>query len=162
MTFPFMDIDLVNLVTNTPIRRRPRPFVPLRVAGPNGRLFLLDALVDSGADEVLIPQTLLAGLGFAPGSGITRGTSGVGGRTATVYQRVRLELRTAPNDRLVWNTTVAFGHVPFNIVLFGIAGGLEFFHTTLNVIDRQVTLYPHPMMPLSPASVTPHVAFPIP
>lgn len=162
MIFPFLDLALVNTVTNTPIRRRPRPLVPLRVAGPNGRLLLIRALVDSGADEVLLPDTLLPRLGFTPGSGVTRGTSGVGGRTGTIYHPVRLELRAAPNDRLVWDATVGFANLPIHIALFGLAGGLEFFHTTVNVIDRQLTLFPHPMMPLSPASMTPHVPFPVP
>lgn len=153
MTFPLRDIPLVNAVTGAPIRRLPRPFVPLRVAGPNGRLILIHALVDTGADEVLFPDALLPRLGFAPGSGFARGTSGVGGRTATVYHPVRLELRAAPNDRLVWDATVG---------LVGVAGGLEFFHTTLDVVDRQLTLFPHPVMPLTPASATPHAPFPVP
>ncbi|MCI0703477.1 MAG: hypothetical protein L0241_20550 [Planctomycetia bacterium] len=162
MIFPFLDLNLINTVTNTPIRQRPRPFIPLYIAGPNGRLIKFDALVDSGADEVLLPDSFLAALGFTPGSGVIRGTTGIGGRGQTVYQSVRLELRAAANDRVIWNSMIGFTPLPLQICLFGIAGGLEFFHTSLNIIDRHVVLFPHAMMPLVPPSSTPHVSFPIP
>ncbi len=162
MIFPFLDLNLINTITNTPIRRQLRPLIQLRVAGPSGRLVLLYARVDNGADEVLLPDTLLPVLGFAPGTGVSSGTSGIGGRGQIVYHPVRLELRASTNDRLVWNATVGFGPLPIRIGMFGVAGGLEFFHTSLNVIDRQVVLYPHHMMPLVPPSSTSHTPFQIP
>ena len=162
MIFPLLDLDLLNTVTNTPIRCRPRPLIPLRVAGPNGRVLLIDALVDTGSDEVHLPDTLLGRLGFAAGTGIARGTSGIGGRGRTIYHPVRLEIRAAPNDRVIWNTTVGFTQIPFHLALFGIAGGLEFFHTTVNVIDNQLALFPHPTMPFVAPCVSPHAAFPVP
>jgi len=160
--FPLLDTPLTNAQTNTPIRIRFRPLIPLRVAGPNGRLIDLEALVDTGADEVLLPDTLLPAFGFASGSGITRGTSGIGGRTTVVFHPIRLEIRANPNDRIAWHATVGFAKLSLHVAMFGLAGGLEFFHTTLNVIDRQLGLFPHPTIPLAAPCVSPHVAFSVP
>ncbi|MBA4063747.1 MAG: hypothetical protein C0501_08550 [Isosphaera sp.] len=162
MTFTLTDDPLVNTATNNPTRRQPRPLIPLLVAGPNGRLWPVRGLVDTGADEVLFPDYLLKGFGFAAGSGISRGTSGVGGRSQVVYHPVRLEIRAAPNDRVAWNTTVGFTQLAHNVALFGVAGGLEFFHTTLNVIDNHLGLFPHPTVPLAGPCVAPHAPFPVP
>lgn len=162
MIFPLDDSPILNTATNTYLRRQPRPIVPLYASGPNARLMAVRAIVDTGADEVLLPDHMLPRLGFLPGTGITRGTTGVGGRSQVVYHPVRLEIRAAPNDRVAWHATVGFTALPHNVALFGVAGGLEFFHATLNVIDSQLGLYPHPTIPLAAACVAPHVAFPVP
>ncbi|WP_439632109.1 aspartyl protease family protein [Gemmata sp.] len=162
MIFTLNEAPLVNPVTRVPLRHQPRPIVPMLVAGPNGRLLSVDALVDTGADEVIIPITLLSRLGFAPGTGIAGGTSGVGGRQPVVYHPVRLEIRATPNDRVAWNATVGFAQTSLNLALFGVAGGLEFFHATLSVIDRQLGLVPHPVIPLASPCVSPHVPFSVP
>lgn len=162
MIFALRELPLVNSAAGVPLRSRPRPIVTLYVAGPNGRLVGLDALVDSGCDDVVLPHTALRSLGFAPGSGVAGSTSGVGGRTTTIYHPVRLEIRAAPNDRVAWNATVGFAQLPHQLALFGVAGGLEFFHATLNVIDRQLGLVPHPIIPLASPCVSPHVPFGVP
>lgn len=162
MIFALNDMPILNTVTNAYLRRQPRPIIPLSVAGPNGRLVAIQAIVDTGADEVLLPGKLLKHLGFTAGVGATGGTTGIGGRNPVVYHPVRLEIRIAPNDRVAWHATVGFTTLPHNIALFGVAGGLEFFHTTLNVIDSQLGLFPHPITPLAAACVTPHAALPVP
>lgn len=162
MIFPLLDSPLINTLTNRPAQIRLRPLIPLRVAGPNGRLIFIDGLVDTGSDEVLLPDNLLPRLGFPPGSGVTRSTSGIGGSRQTVYHPVRLEIRVAANDRVAWNATVGFTQLPYHVALFGIAGGLEFFHTSLNLINRQFVLFPHPSLPLASACVVPHAAFTVP
>ena len=162
MIFPLLDTPLINAVTNSPVRTQFRPLVPLLVTGPNGRLIGIEALVDTGADEVLLPDSMLPRLGFAPGTGIPRATTGIGGRGQVIYHPVRLEIRASSIDYVAWNATIGFTQAPFHVALLGVAGGLEFFHTTLNVIDRQLTLFPHPIIPLAARCATPHVAFPVP
>jgi hypothetical protein len=48
-----------------------------------------------------------------------------------------------------WRAVVAFTHTPLRIALFGIAGGLEHFHTTLDVVDRELLLFPKQTLPVT-------------
>jgi len=145
-----------------PVTPRPRPITPLRVFGRNGTMARVNVLIDTGADEVLLPTRLIAPLGFTPGAGQTRRTRGVGGRVAFQYFDVELELLAGTNNRVRWRTTVGFGPVPPQIGLFGVAGGLEFFQLSMNVIDGCFALSPHPLIGPLPPTAYPHTPYPIP
>ena len=146
--------------TTTPARLR--PILPLRIHGPQSQTASLLMLVDSGADEICLPVHLIPTLGLNPSLAQTRTLTGVGVRTAVYYFPVELEIQTGPTDRIRWRTTVSFGQVPQHLGLFGIAGGLEFFHFTMNVVDSWFSLAPHPLLPAVPPIVYPHTPYPIP
>lgn len=119
-------------------------------------------LVDTGADDIILPVGLARPLGFDLARGRTRGTRGAGSSFTSYFFPVELELVVAPNDRLRWRATVGFGPTPPGLGLFGIAGGLEFFHLTLSVVDGWFALAPHPLVRPLPPTTYPHPPRPSP
>lgn len=57
-----------------------RPEIPLRVRGPLGDSFIL-GLLDTGADEVLLPASVAEAIGIDLSNARTRHLSGIGGQT---------------------------------------------------------------------------------
>ncbi len=145
-----------------PALPRSRPILPLRVYGRNYSFQSVPVLIDTGADEVLLPEYLIPLLGFTPGSGRTKSLTTVGGRAVFRYFDLELELFSAANNRVRWATTIGFGPVAPRIGLFGIAGGLEFFHLSMSVADQWFALSPHPLIQPVPPTAYPHSPFAIP
>ncbi len=129
----------------------------LRVFGPAGWKSN-PVLVDTGADDIILPVDLVQPLGLDLTRARPRATRGIGGRMTTYYLSVELELYRAPNDRLRWAATVGFGPTPpgIGLGLFGVAGGLEFFHLTMSVVDGWFALAPHPLIRPLPPTTYPH------
>lgn len=125
--------------------------------GPAGQR-TVPVLVDTGADDVILPVDLVDQLGLNLTRARTRDTRGVGGRVTTYYLPVELELHRGPNDRLRWASTVGFGPTPpgVGLGLFGVAGGLEFFHLSMSVVDGWFALAPHPLIRPLPPTAYPH------
>jgi hypothetical protein len=119
-------------------------------------------LVDTGADEICLPRNLVPALGLDLSQAATRTLTSVGVRTTVHYLPVELELQTKPNDRIRWRTMVSFGAVPAHLGLFGVAGGLEFFHFNMSVVDGWFSLAPHPLIPAVPPTAYPHTPRQIP
>lgn len=134
---------------------RDRPILDLHAHGPAGTR-KVEVLVDTGADDVILPVGLVRSLGLDLARARTRGTHGVGSRVTTYFFPVELEIVVAADDRLRWATTVGFGPTPPALGLFGVAGGLEFFHLTLSVIDGWFALAPHPLIRPLPPTAYPH------
>jgi hypothetical protein len=134
----------------------------VRVHGPRGASRTVDMLVDTGADEVMLPAMYLPLLGFDPTQAQQRTLRGVGGPVVLNYFAVEMELVASPTNRLRWRTNVGFGRTPGGLGLFGVAGGLEFFHLSMNVIDGWFSLHPHPLLGTLPPTAYPHTPYPIP
>lgn len=134
----------------------------LDVYGPRNQTAALLMLVDTGADEICLPLHLVPALGLDLSQAETRVLTGVGSRSVVHYLPVELELQNGPNNRVRWRTTVSFGPVPSHLGLFGVAGGLEFFHFAMNVVDGWFSLAPHPLIPVVPPTAYPHTPHPIP
>ena len=131
---------------------RDRPIFDLRVHGPAG-VRKVPVLVDTGADYVILPANLMRPLGLDPARARNANTRGIGGRVTTYFFPVELEILVAADDRLRWAATVGFGPTAAGLGLFGVAGGLEFLHLTMSVIDGWFALAPHPLIrPLPPTS----------
>ncbi|MBX9585449.1 MAG: hypothetical protein K2X87_34515 [Gemmataceae bacterium] len=115
-------------------------------------------LVDTGADDVILPFDLVGPLGLNLTQARPRATRGVGSRVTTYFLPVELEIFIAADDRLRWAATVGFGPTPpgVGLGLFGVAGGLEFFHLTLSVVDGWFALAPHPLVRPLPPTAYPH------
>lgn len=151
MQFPFRRV----------VPTRPRPVVPLRVF--NGtKLVQLFAVVDTGADNVILPNHLLPLLGLRRTRGIAAPIRGAGASFRVLFYDVELELHAGPTDRLRWRARVGFGPTPAHLGLFGVAGGLEFFHTSVAFTDERFGLTPHPLLPLVPPTAFPHAPIPVP
>jgi hypothetical protein len=128
-----------------------RPVVPVRVFGPNGGEELR-GLVDSGADDTLLPDLLIEVLGVVIAPGDTTLIRGVGGgRLVVPFGVVDLELSKS-RRKYRWSAKVGF--TPGFQVILGNAGFLRHFTATLDGLRRRVTLKSNGSFP-APIHTTP-------
>jgi len=128
-----------------------RPTVPIRVIGPAGD-GLAYGLVDTGADETLLPDRFLGPLGVdtRPGDHATI-VAIDGGAVPVRYGAVDLELRRR-GAVYRWTARVAF--YAGTRAILGHAGCLSHFTATFNGQRRHVTLTPNGTAP-APTIPTP-------
>lgn len=120
-------------------RERPRPLIPMALAGPIGQR-ALDAVLDTGADDTIFSDGIAAEVGIdlrdAPqGSG-----KGVGGeRIPLRYAEVTLRITDGREFRK-WLGWVGFTAVNLGRPLLGFAGFLEYFTATFYGDREEVKL----------------------
>ena len=121
---------------------RPKPIITIRVTGPTGGVFR-EVVVDTGADDVVFPFDLAARIGVDLTAASMRQASGVGAPrpVGLLYAPVILELNDG-HQFCRWRAVVAFARTQLRFDLFGIAGGLEHFRTTLDVGTGEIILVP--------------------
>ncbi len=124
-----------------------KPVIPLTIIGPTGQV-TCPMLLDCGADDVVFPAGLAARIGVDLSSALPGQAQGLGGSqpVGLLYAPVILLL----SDRIEtcrWRTVVAFTRTSLRLALFGIAGGLEFFRTTLDVGANEIIILPNPSLP---------------
>ena len=121
-----------------------RPTIPIRVIGRAGD-GLAYGLVDTGADETLLPDQFIGPLGVVirPGDHATIVAIG-GGAVPVRYGDVDLDLRQR-GEEFRWAARVAFH--PGTRAILGHAGFLEYFTATFNGRRRHVTLTPNGAAP---------------
>jgi len=126
---------------------RCKPLIPLTVIGPKGQETCL-ALLDSGADDIVLPTALAARVGVDLSSAVAGTARGVGSAqpVGLLYAPVILVL-TDNVELCRWRAVIGFTQAPLRFPLFGIAGGLEHFQVTLDIGDRQITILPKPTLP---------------
>ena len=119
--------------------------------GPAGDA-LVYALVDTGADEVILPDRLIGRLGAAlrPGDHATITALG-GGAVPVRYETVDLEI-SRPGVAGRWSARVGY-HAGGKAIL-GLIGLLDHFTATFNGARRQLTLTPKGTAP-APTMTTP-------
>jgi hypothetical protein len=126
-----------------------RPEVPLRVHGPHGSRDFL-ALVDTGADNTILPASVARELSIplAPGQG--PGATAFGGqRMALSYADVDLELVLA-GGRLRWSARVFFVDASDGddeTVLLGHQGFLDYFTARFIGEECALELEPNSYLP---------------
>jgi hypothetical protein len=147
MRFPY-----VRLPTRRPVYPlggvavRYRPMVALRVAGPSASR-ILDASLDSGSDDTLLPAYLAGRLGVdlagAP-EGEAKAVSGV----PVPYRYARVALRlTDGYEECEWPAIVGFIAAPMRWAILGHAGVLQFFDVRLLGERRDAVLTPNSTFP---------------
>ena len=134
-------------------RVREKPVVPLKVIGPTGA-HIPHGLVDTGADDVVFGFNIAALIGIDLSQAPQLQAQGVGATqpSALLYVPVILELSDG-NETCRWRATVAFTPASMRLPLLGIAGGLEYFRTTLVYARREVILEPEPNLPTTQDAV---------
>ena len=126
---------------------RYKPVIPITVLGPRGRV-TRSILVDTGSDDVIFPVALAQRIGVDLSQAPQRHSQGVGSAqpVAVLYAPVILVLSDS-TQTVRWRATVGFSAAPLPFSLLGIAGGLEFFRTILNVTQSSVELHPNSLLP---------------
>lgn len=127
MRFPYRCLPVTQpLVPLRGRKDRPRPIIPVSIGGPAGS-HLLTGLIDTGADDTILPDWL------APNLGLTLATAPTGtAHTAVVSTAslwyVQVTLRVADQqERREWQAWVGFTNAPIRQAYLGFAGFLEYF-----------------------------------
>lgn len=117
-----------------------RPMVQVLIAGPAGEVVVF-GLVDTGADETLVPDRFMPSLGVVatPGEHATIRAVG-GGSVPVTFGTVNFTLSTR-RARHQWAARVAFHPGP--TVILGHTGFLDHFTATFNGRRRDLTLRPN-------------------
>jgi len=117
-----------------------RPMVPLRVVSGMGGTTVV-GLVDTGADETILPDFLVRTLGIDVDRRKTAAFRGVGEQSIQgVFGDVTLEVRQGRRSER-WEATVAFISGP-TVAILGRHGFLEHFRATFDDQERKLTLSP--------------------
>jgi hypothetical protein len=126
-----------------------RPEVPLRITGPAGTITLL-TLVDSGADETLLPRSIGDAVGAVIDDSMTWPMGGIAGQEVHASPgEVELEL-TSLGQSCRWTVTVAF--VSFSDpadeqAILGHVGCLAFFRATFDGAAGELDIEPASTFP---------------
>ncbi len=107
-----------------------------------------NAILDSGADDVVFHLDVAAQLGIDLSQAPQLQAQGVGSGTPSclLFAPVILELSDG-SETCRWRAVVAFTAVRLRLPLFGIAGGIEHFRSTVDVAAREVVMIPQPSLP---------------
>jgi hypothetical protein len=125
---------------------RPRPLVNILVIGPTDSR-LRPALLDSGADDTIFPETLATDIGLD----LTSAPSGLAtvanlGLVPLRYADVTLRL-TDGFEQHEWPATVGFTSAPLTHPSLGFAGVLQFFSATFFGDREEVELTVNSLYP---------------
>jgi hypothetical protein len=131
---------------------RYKPLIPLTVIGP-ARRWGQYVSVDSSADDVVFPLRIAALLGIDLSSAPQLRAGGVGGQSAPVYFAPVILEMTDYSDTYRWRVVIGFTSAFMKFPLFGIAGGLEFFRTTLDGFRKEVEIIAQPHLPVTQDAV---------
>ena len=134
------------------VTTRYRYLVDLGVRAAGVRVFA-DAIVDTGADDVIIPlDKAPPGLDLTGAPEITH-TVGNGGKLRVQFAEVELTVYTSVTHFVRWRAQVGFADTPQAVL--GFRGGLEFFTFTSDTTNMRFALLPNRRMPASESRVPP-------
>ena len=105
-----------------------RPIIPVLIESPSGQRLVVDALVDTGSDITLFPDSLARSLSIdLTGHPEHPVNSALGVAVTYSESEVALELRRAPGESFRWRATVGFLTRPMIYGILGTKGFFEFF-----------------------------------
>jgi len=105
---------------------RPRPLIPVTLIGPGGTS-RARALVDTGADDTLFPDSAAVNIGLDLTNAPVGAGAGIGMAAVPVrYAQVMLRL-AAGSERREWAGWVGFTSAPLRHPVLGFAGCLQYF-----------------------------------
>jgi hypothetical protein len=137
MRFPYKRFPVQGTNPNTTVLSI-RPMIDVRVTGPTGDDDVFDR-VDTGADDTLLPDRLIASLGITDLTGPLV-IGGVGGATLVRFGTVDLEINQGQTS-IRWAARVGFSLHPN--ALFGLKGFLQFFTAKFNGRRHYLDLLPN-------------------
>ena len=125
-----------------------RPEVPVRVHGPNGSIDFV-ALVDTGADNTILPESIARDLGIPLAAGKGPAATAFGGQEIALFHAdVELEL-LHPESTLRWLARVYFfaKGVEDETLILGHQGFLDYFTATFRGEEYALDLEPNAYLP---------------
>lgn len=126
---------------------RDKPIIPIFVIGPSGHL-LGDVLVDTGADDIVLPLQWSARLGLSLLAAPVRSASTAAGTTAVLIRYATVIARLSDNQSSCrWRAIIGFAPLNTPYGIFGVAGGLEYFRTALDFSRREIEMTPLSSLP---------------
>jgi hypothetical protein len=131
---------------------RYKPVIPMTIIGPGSQETSF-VLIDPGSDDIVFPAALAQRIGVDLAQAPQRHSQGVGATQAVPVLYAPVILVVSDSVQTVrWRGIVGFVSVPLRFPLFGIAGGLQFFRTTLDGV-RELELVPDPSLPVTQDAV---------
>lgn len=125
-----------------------RPVITIGIAGPQAAA-RWDALVDTGADETLLPLSLAELLGVELDETATSQAAGISGDKLTIYYgEVEFQLG-AVDAEVVWRTLVGFvdfGSPEEEVVILGHGGCLDYFTAVFDGELAELELTPNSIL----------------
>ena len=115
-----------------------RPVIPFTLSGPAGTLDFF-GLLDTGADETYITQSMADRLGLVIEDSLTSIVESASGEISIRYGSATLEV-TDGDESYRWTTTVGITDQDWAEAILGHAGFLEFFDALFRGRDREVVL----------------------
>lgn len=138
MIFPYRAYEVQPTPSKPSATTIYRPVIPFLVSGPTSNATLF-GLVDTGADETILPGFLRAELGLEGETTRTAQFRGVGGQLVTVsFGKVTFGIESG-RDSYQWNATVGFLSGP-TVAILGQRGFLEHFTAAFSGERREIRL----------------------
>ena len=126
-----------------------RPVITVRIAGPNS-ITRWDALVDTGADETLLPRSLADLLCVELDQTATSQAVGISGDNLTIYYG-EVEFQISSGDEsATWRTIVGFvefGTPEDEVIILGHGGCLDYFTATFDGENAELELRVNSLLP---------------
>jgi hypothetical protein len=126
-----------------------RPVITVRITGPAATA-RWDALVDTGADETLLPLSLGELLGVALDRDATSRATGVTGEILTIFYG-DVEFQIADGRETVrWRTSVGFvefGSADDEVIVLGHGGCLDYFTASFDGENAELELNANSLLP---------------
>jgi hypothetical protein len=148
MIFSYTRYEVDESPTN-PIDIVYRPEVFIRIIGETSDAYLL-ALVDTGADETVLPLSLAESIGTRPDGLQTTFAAGVGGHSIELFPgSVELQLLNG-SESYRWRAMVSFAKFrdpADECAILGHVAALEFFTATFDGEHQQFSLLPNAKLP---------------
>jgi hypothetical protein len=127
-----------------------RPEIPLRVYGPTGHIDVM-GLVDSGADNSILPLSVARNLGIETTPGTGPGATAFGGQKISLSSaEVVIEMSDEDGAAIRWRAHLHFADfLAENAVILGHEGFLDYFTATFSGGDCVLDMQPNDELPRS-------------
>jgi hypothetical protein len=116
--------------------------------GPTGSV-RRTVLVDCGADDIVFPMSFAAQIGIDLSSAPQLHAQGVGSLPTPVSFAPVILLLTDSIETHRWRAVVGFTTAPLRLSLFGMAGGIQHFRTTIDYARCELEMHPLPSLPVT-------------
>ena len=131
-----------------------RPVITIRIAGQQATA-RWDALVDTGADETLLPLSLAQLLGVELDGRPTSQAAGISGDKLTIrYGEVSLQI-SSENESVEWRDVVGFvdfENADDEVIVLGHGACLDYFTAIFDGERAEITLQANSLLPRSDQS----------